>query len=29
MKKLSEYEVCRVCKWEDDGSEELAYSFSK
>ena len=28
LKMKSEYEICRICKWEDDGSEELTYSFS-
>lgn len=28
LKIKSEYEICRICKWEDDGSEETAYSFS-
>lgn len=28
LKKKSEYEICRICKWEDDGSEESIYSFS-
>ena len=27
LKTLLEYEICRICKWEDDGSEEAAYSF--
>ena len=28
LKTKSEYEICHICKWEDDGSEELIYSFS-